>query len=112
LFIKLNHFTVTEIFATLMKIPSLQKVGVNLPPKMFYRMSSRFCPVSSSLSTAVPGMDIANLNIYLEWERARNPYYKGWISTVDLFVIMRGNQLPVSAARWEHGSKICFAIFI
>jgi hypothetical protein len=23
-----------------------------------------------------------------------------------------GNQLPVSAARWQHCSKICFAIFI
>ena len=25
---------------------------------------------------------------------------------------MRGNQLPVSAARWQHGYQICFANFI
>jgi hypothetical protein len=25
---------------------------------------------------------------------------------------MRGNQLPVSADRWQHGSQICFGIFI
>jgi hypothetical protein len=25
---------------------------------------------------------------------------------------MRGNQLPVSAARWLHGSQICFTTFI
>ncbi len=24
----------------------------------------------------------------------------------------RGNQLPVSAARWQHGSQICFTTFI
>ncbi len=26
--------------------------------------------------------------------------------------LMRGNQLSVSAARWQHGSQICFATFI
>ncbi len=25
--------------------------------------------------------------------------------------IMRGNQLPVSPTRWQHGSQICFATF-
>jgi hypothetical protein len=25
---------------------------------------------------------------------------------------MRGNPLPVSGARWQHGSLICFATFI
>jgi hypothetical protein len=25
---------------------------------------------------------------------------------------MRGNQLPVSAARWQHDLQICFATFI
>ncbi len=25
---------------------------------------------------------------------------------------MRGNQLPTSAIRWQHGSQICFATFI
>ncbi len=25
---------------------------------------------------------------------------------------MSGNQLPDSAARWQHGSQICFATFI
>jgi hypothetical protein len=25
---------------------------------------------------------------------------------------MRGNQLPVSATKWQHGSQICFATFI
>jgi hypothetical protein len=26
--------------------------------------------------------------------------------------VMRGNQLPVFAARWQHGSQICFSNFI
>ncbi len=26
--------------------------------------------------------------------------------------LMRGNQLSVSAMRWQHGSQICFATFI
>ncbi len=26
--------------------------------------------------------------------------------------LMRRNQLPVSAARWQYGSRICFATFI
>jgi len=25
---------------------------------------------------------------------------------------MRGNQLPVSDARWQHGSQICFSTFV
>jgi hypothetical protein len=35
---------------------------------------------------------------------------------LDLFISKvakkRGNQLPVSAARWQHWSPICFATFI
>ncbi len=27
-------------------------------------------------------------------------------------IVMWGNRLPVSAAKWQHGSKICFATFI
>ncbi len=27
------------------------------------------------------------------------------------FFEMRGNQLPVSAAGWQHGSQICYATF-
>ncbi len=31
---------------------------------------------------------------------------------VENTLLMRENQLPVSATRWQHGSKICFATFI
>jgi hypothetical protein len=34
------------------------------------------------------------------------------IYTKDIYGKTRGNHLPVSAARWQHGSQICLATFI
>jgi hypothetical protein len=33
-------------------------------------------------------------------------------TTYKVLTIMRGYQVPVSAVRWQHGSRICFAAFI
>jgi hypothetical protein len=41
------------------------------------------------------------------------PVSGGWIWTLELKQFsIRINQLPVSFARWQHGSKLCFATFI
>jgi hypothetical protein len=40
-------------------------------------------------------------------------YFKIWfLNEAQTSKLMRGNQLPVSATGWQHGSLICFAIFM
>ncbi len=45
---------------------------------------------------------------------AGNPCRRGRVSKVGLFILMRGNQLQVSAPppRWQHWSQLCFSTFI
>ncbi len=52
---------------------------------------------------------LVNICINSIWIRPNSQWQTEYCSYV---VIMRGNQLPVSAARWQDCSMICFATFI
>jgi hypothetical protein len=63
-------------------------------------------------TSGIFGSKYFDLIDFVKKTKKYQPIFFSFLSSDRDFDTMRVNQLPAAAARWQHGSKICFVTFI